>query len=102
MRFAEAAEEAAAQAARLRLGVLHQGGQLVVVAHQAKGLGAQERAQHHGQRHLAGLVHDADVKHAPLQDGARDSQARAADLQSVPLAYRQSVSMQSQRGISIL
>lgn len=82
MGFTQAPEQAALQALLSGCRILDQRGELVVVPHEAECLRPHDGAQHSGQCDLPGLIHDAHVKHAALQQGMRRAEACTANLKS--------------------
>ena len=80
--FTQAPEQAAVQALLGGCGVLDQRGELVVVPYEAECARAHDGAQGSGQRDLPGLIHNAHVKNAALQQGMRRAEACTANLES--------------------
>lgn len=55
--------------------VLHYWGQLLVISHQDKSLGVEQRPQTDGLADLRRLVYDAEIKAAPCENGMFDAHA---------------------------
>lgn len=61
--------------------ILHDGRQLLVVSHQDKALGVEQRPQTDGLADLRRLVHDAEIEASAGEKGMLDAHAGGSDHQ---------------------